>query len=161
MNDNGNAQRSDIQLISAYLHGDEKSFEELYFRYRKLLYGYLNNLCGNDSEADEVFSETWTRAIDNLSKYRDNGKFSAWLFRLAKNIFIDRIRRAHPERFTAIDDENMPDLPDDNAFSPDRELGASDTGKAIIDAINKLPQEQKDRRSLAIWYRARRAFLVN
>lgn len=141
MNDNG---KSDIQLINAYLKGDEKSFEELYFRYRKILYGYLNNLSGNQSEADEVFSETWTRVIDKLPKYRDDGKFSAWLFRMAKNIFIDRIRRRHPERFVAIDDENMIDLPDDNAFSPDRELGASDTGQAIIAAINQLPQEQKE-----------------
>ena len=141
MNDNG---KSDIQLINAYLKGDEKSFEELYFRYRKILYGYLNNLTGNQSEADEVFSETWTRVIDKLPKYRDDGKFSAWLFRMAKNIFIDRIRRRHPERFVAIDDENMIDLPDDSAFSPDRELGASDTGQAIIAAINQLPQEQKE-----------------
>ncbi len=143
MNDNG--QRSDIQLINAYLKGDEKSFEELYFRYRKPLYGYLNNmLMGNQSEADEVFSETWTRVIDKLPKYRDDGKFSAWLFRMAKNIFIDRIRRSHPERFVAIDDENMAELPDDNAFSPERELGASDTGKAIMTAINQLPKEQKE-----------------
>ena len=143
MNDNG--QRSDIQLINAYLKGDEKSFEELYFRYRKPLYGYLNNmLMGNQSEADEVFSETWTRVIDKLPKYRDDGKFSAWLFRMAKNIFIDRLRRSHPERFVAIEDENMAELPDDNAFSPERELGASDTGKAIMTAINQLPKEQKE-----------------
>lgn len=143
MNDNG--QRSDIQLINAYLKGDEKSFEELYFRYRKPLYGYLNNmLMGNQSEADEVFSETWTRVIDKLPKYRDDGKFSAWLFRMAKNIFIDRLRRSHPERFVTIDDENMAELPDGNAFSPERELGASDTGKAIMTAINQLPEEQKE-----------------
>ena len=141
---NENSQRSDIQLINAYLTGDEKSFEELYFRYRKTLYGYLNNLSGNQSEADEVFAETWTRVIDKLPKYRDDGKFSAWLFRMAKNIFIDRIRRNHPERFVAIDDENMAELPDDSAFSPERELGASDTGKAIMAAINQLPLEQRE-----------------
>jgi len=141
---NENSPRSDIQLINAYLKGDEKSFEELYFRYRKPLYGYLNNLSGNQSEADEVFAETWTKVIDKLAKYRDDGKFSAWLFRMAKNIFIDRIRRNHPERFVAIDDENMAELPDDNAFSPERELGASDTGKAIMAAIKQLPLEQRE-----------------
>ena len=139
--DNG---KSDIQLINAYLNGDEKSFEELYFRYRKMLYGYLNNLAGNQSEADEIFAETWTRVIDKLAKYRDDGKFSAWLFRMAKNIFIDRIRRSHPDRFVAIDDENMAELPDSKAFSPEEELGASDTGQAILTAINQLPPEQKE-----------------
>ena len=83
---------------------------------------------------------------DSGFQYRNtaDGKFSAWLFRMAKNIFIDRIRRNHPERFVAIDDENMAELPDDSAFSPERELGASDTGKAIMAAIKQLPLEQRE-----------------
>ena len=38
----------------------------------------------------------------------------------------------------------MAELPDDNAFSPERELGASDTGKAIMAAIKQLPLEQRE-----------------
>lgn len=142
---NNFAEKNDSELIRAYLKGDEHAFEQLYHRYRTMLYGYLNNMLQNNSaEVDEVFSETWTRVIDKLPGYRDDGKFSAWLFRVAKNIFIDRLRRFHPERFTAIDDENMPELPDDNALSPDRELGATDTGKAILAALAQLPDEQKE-----------------
>lgn len=139
------AEKSDRDLIDAYLQGDECAFETLYFRYRQILYSYLNNMLhGNQADADEIFSDTWKRVIDKLPSYRDEGKFSAWLFRLAKNIFIDRIRRYHPERYTAMDDENMPELPDDNAASPDRELNATDTGKAIMAAIDRLPEEQKE-----------------
>ncbi|MBR7107667.1 MAG: sigma-70 family RNA polymerase sigma factor [Lentisphaeria bacterium] len=138
-------EKSDRELIDAYLHGDEHAFETLYFRYRQMLYGYLNNMLhGNQAESDEVFADTWTRVIDKLPSYRDDGKFSAWLFRVAKNIFIDRIRRTRPESHSALDDENMPELPDDNAISPDRMLNASDTGKAIMDALNRLPEEQKE-----------------
>ena len=145
MEEQKSSNPGDAQLIAEYLDGNEKSFETLYYRYRKVLYGYLNNmLSGNQAEADEVFAETWTKVIDTLPRYRDEGKFSAWLFRLAKNIFIDRLRRNHPERFTSIDDENMAALPDDNAFSPDRTMGASDTGQAIMDAIAQLPAEQKE-----------------
>ena len=145
MDEQKDTTSSDAQLIAGYLDGDEKCFEMLYYRYRKVLYGYLNNmLAGNQAEADEVFAETWTKVIDKLPRYRDEGKFSAWLFRMAKNIFIDRIRRSHPERFMSIDDENMMTLPDDNAFSPDRTLGATDTGKAIMEAISQLPNEQKE-----------------
>ena len=142
---NNFAEKNDNQLISAYLNGDEHAFEQLYHRYRTMLYGYLNNMLQNNSaEVDEVFSETWIRIIDKLPGYRDDGKFSAWLFRVAKNIFIDRLRRFHPERFTAIDDENVPELPDGKTLSPDRELGATDTGKAILAALERLPEEQKE-----------------
>ena len=136
---------ADGDLISAYLAGDESAFETLFFRYRKMLYGYLNNmLSGNQSEADEVFAETWTKVIEKLPRYRDVGKFSAWLFRLARNIFIDRLRRIHPERFVTMDDENSPDLPDGNSFSPDRTLGASETGVMIARALEQLPPEQRE-----------------
>ena len=53
----------DAVLIHAYAEGDEKAFETLYYRYRQQLYGYLNNLTGGSSEADEVFSETWQKVI--------------------------------------------------------------------------------------------------
>ena len=137
--------KSDGELINAYLGGDERSFEELYFRYRKILYGYLNNLMPQDpAGADEVFAESWTKVINYLPRYRDDGKFSAWLFRMAKNVFIDRIRRSHPGRFVPVDDENTPELPDGKSSSPDLELGASDTGKMISAALEQLPAEQRE-----------------
>lgn len=141
----GKVETCDQELINAYLRGDESAFETLYFRYRQILYGYLNNMLrGNQAEADEIFAETWTKVIDKLATYRDDGKFSAWLFRVARNIFIDRLRKSHPERHAALDDENMPDLPDERAAAPDQELNASDTGRAILAALEKLPPEQKE-----------------
>lgn len=138
-------EKSDGELISAYLAGDEKSFEELYFRYRKLLYGYLNNLMqGDPAGADEVFSDCWVKVIDKLPGYREEGKFSAWLFRMAKNIFIDRVRQSHPGKFIPADDENTPELMDGKMRSPDTDIGASDIGRAISDALGKLPPEQKE-----------------
>lgn len=137
--------KSDAELIKSYLNGNEKSFEELYFRYRKLLYGYLSNLMqGDPAGVDEVFSDCWVKVIDKLPGYRDEGKFSAWLFRMAKNIFIDRIRQSHPGRFVPADDENTPELPDAKTRDPGEYLGAADIGKVIMTALEMLPPEQKE-----------------
>ena len=62
----------DMMLIQAYIAGDGKAFETLYYRYRQPLYGYLNNLTGKSCEADEVFSETWQKVIKKLPKYSQN-----------------------------------------------------------------------------------------
>lgn len=138
-------QPTDIELIKAYAKGDEKAFEILYYRYRKPLYGYLNNLAGNDgAEADEVFSETWQRVISKLPKYQDNGKFSAWLFRIARNIFIDRLRHNKPEKFVTLDADDSMELGKVTAFSPDRQLGSSDIGSMINNALDSLQPEQKE-----------------
>ena len=134
----------DIELIRAYANGDEKAFETLYYRYRQPLYGYLNNLTGQSSEADEVFSATWQKVINKLPKYQDNGKFSAWLFRIARNIFIDNLRRNKPERFVAVDAEDSIDLTESDNYSPDRQMGRGDISSAINAALDSLQPEQKE-----------------
>ena len=135
----------DADLIKAYRKGDEKAFETLYYRYRKPLYGYLNNLAGgNGSESDEVFAETWLRVIDKLPKYQDSGKFSAWLFRIARNIFIDHLRHNKPEKFVTIDAEDSSEVVEVTHVSPARQLGNRDISKAIARALESLQQEQKE-----------------
>ena len=135
----------DIMLIRAYADGDDKAFETLYYRYRKPLYGYLNNLAGNNyAEVDEIFAETWLRVIDKLPKYQDSGKFSAWLFRVSRNIFIDRLRHNKPDKFVTLDGEDSMELSETTAFSPDRELGTGDISKAISFALDQLQPEQKE-----------------
>ena len=81
---------TDNGLIKLFLKGDEYAFEVLYRRYRKVLYGFLNNLIRNPSTTDEIFEETWLKVIAKLDTYKDNGKFTAWLFRIARNTFYDR-----------------------------------------------------------------------
>ena len=73
-------EADDGALIAAFVRGDERAFEQLYGRYKRQLYGFLNNLIvDNPAEVDEVFEETWLRVLEKLPRYRDEGRFSAWL----------------------------------------------------------------------------------
>ena len=137
--------RADIELIRAFLRGDEGSFEELYHRYDRQLYGYLNNMIGNATEADEVFEETWFRVIEKLPEYRDEGRFSAWLFRMARNLFIDRMRRKSPERNSvSIDDDEPIPVAAPESRSPERIADAGDLSAVIDDAIARLSPELRE-----------------
>ena len=133
----------DMMLIQAYINGDERAFETLYRRYRKQLDGYLFNLLsGNTADADEIFAETWIKVIDKLPGYRDQGKFSAWLFRIARNVFIDTVRRS--KRFpVSLDDEEMPEQPDWSR-RPERDIEEQDTARVIEEALGELPREQRE-----------------
>ena len=134
----------DAGLLAAFCKGDEKAFETLYYRYRKLLYAYLNNLCaGNSAEADEVFEETWLKVIEKAPKYRDDGKFSAWLFRISRNLFIDRLRKYKPEMIADVEVEKVMEE-SVSEFSPDRVIGAEDTRKMISMALDGLQLEQRE-----------------
>ena len=133
----------DMVLIKAYTAGNERAFEVLYRRYRKQLYGYLYNLMsGNAAEAEEVFEETWIKVIDKLPSYRDQGKFSAWLFRVARNIFIDTVRR-NKRSALPLESGDLPDVPDWSR-RPERELEDQETAAIIAGALDQLPADQKE-----------------
>ena len=134
----------DIQLIKLFCHGDELAFETLYIRYRKNLYGFLNNMTKDNATADDVFSETWLKVIDNLPKYRDNGKFSAWLFRVARNVFYDKCRKRKSCSEVEFNDVVLDEVIAENLPEPDREMDSEELGKWIQKGVEALPEEQKE-----------------
>ena len=135
---------TDQQLIRMFLKGDETAFENLYMRYKKALYGFLNNLIKNSADADEIFSDTWIKVIDQLPRYHDNGKFSAWLFRIARNAFYDRCRRRSTAGEVEFDDAILDETMTALVPSPDRAMGSEELGKLILDGLDELQVEQRE-----------------
>ena len=137
---------ADGELIAAFAHGDEQAFGQLYERYKRQLYGFLNHLIvDNPSEVDEVFEETWLRILDKLPKYHDEGRFSAWLFRVARNLFIDRVRKNRKlSGPLELDAEDTPPLPGPASLEPDQDFELGEVGNVIALAVEKLPVEQRE-----------------
>ena len=134
----------DPELIKLFIKGNETAFETLYFRYRKNLYGFLNNMISDRCMADEVFEDTWLKVIDNIDKYRDDGKFSAWLFKVARNIFYDKCRRKKTMPEVELDEAILDETMTSKYPEPDRSMNADELGKYIAQGINELPTEQKE-----------------
>lgn len=70
--------------------------EALFDRYRMPLYGFLLRSCGEPAEAEELTQEVFRRAVEAERRYDERGEGRAWLFRIARNLLIDRARRAAP-----------------------------------------------------------------
>ena len=136
---------SDWQLIKSFRSGNEAAFEILYERHRNRLYAFLNHLTGNTGDADEVFAETWVRVIDKLDRYRDDGKFSAWLFRVARNIFWDKCRRKTRNGEIHFDEEFAMDEQFGSAKTdPSAVLNSGDIGREINAALQLLTPVQRE-----------------
>lgn len=136
---------ADAVLIKKFLSGDERSFEVLYNRYKRQLYGFLNNLVGPGAECDEVFEETWLRVVDRLPKYRDDGRFGAWLFRIGRNLFYDRLRRTRQEREQiSLDTEEPPQVSAPAGSGPSERLDLDEVENLVMAAVSKLPEELKE-----------------
>lgn len=137
---------SDFDLIQGYLAGNETDFETLYYRHHKRLYGYLNNLLpGRSAEVDDLFQQTWLRVIAQLPKYREQGFFAAWLFRIGHNLMIDRLRRSRKDRLLIeLDREDMPEIEAPPGEEPWRMVDEIELKGVIGEALQGLPLEQRE-----------------
>ena len=82
---------TDAHLITAHLSGDPEALPTLIARHRDPLMGFLAARVGTDAE--DLYQETWNRAVTALPRYRDQGTFRAWLLQIARRLIIDHHRR--------------------------------------------------------------------
>lgn len=137
---------SDRELIEGYRNGEIAALEDLVTKYRRQLFGYILNMTGNSSEADDVFQEVWLRVIRKLSLYNEKN-FLGWLVRIAHNIVIDRYRRKKP--VVSLDketDEGQSLMATVVAKDGDPEKNAQmgEVGTHIAEAVAQLPDDQKE-----------------
>ncbi|MCC6600311.1 MAG: sigma-70 family RNA polymerase sigma factor [Crocinitomicaceae bacterium] len=85
---------TDRQLVDAYMKGNEDAFHELLVRYKSRVYSKIMMYVKNRAVAEDIFQDTFVRAIQALKEgnYNEEGKFSAWIMRIAHNLCIDYFR---------------------------------------------------------------------
>ena len=85
---------ADEKLVSLYSSGNNEAFDVLLARYKDKLYSYILFAVHNADVADDIFQETFVRAIMTIrqGRYREDGKFYAWLTRISHNLIIDQFR---------------------------------------------------------------------
>jgi len=85
---------SDLKLARRAQKGDRQALEALYERYKERLLGYLHKMLGDRPAAEDVFHDVWIKVMNSLPNYRPTqGSFRPWLFRVAANASVDRLRR--------------------------------------------------------------------
>ena len=85
----------DEQLVSLYANGENGAFDVLLQRHQGRVFSYIMNIVKDKDLADDLFQETFVKAIVtiNQGRYTENGKFPAWITRIAHNLIIDYFRQ--------------------------------------------------------------------
>ena len=86
---------TDEQLAMLYVKGNNSAFDELLSRTQSKLFTYIMFVVHDHDLADDIFQETFVKAITKLQKgeYTDSGKFQFWLTRIAHNALMDWYRQ--------------------------------------------------------------------
>ena len=102
---------TDEELVVSYAEGNNCAFEILLSRHKQSLFSYILYRVRNRDLADDIFQDTFIKAILTIKqgRYTENGKFRAWITRIAHNLIVDCFRQERNEN-TVSNDEYEFDL---------------------------------------------------
>lgn len=102
---------TDEELVVLYAQGNNAAFDALLNRHKSGMHSYIYFMVRNKELAEDIFQETFVKVIMTIKqgRYTENGKFKAWITRIAHNLVIDSIRQERNEN-TVSNDEVEVDL---------------------------------------------------
>jgi len=101
--------RTTNQLLRLH-HGDEAAFAELVSDWETPLLFYLRRLVRSEEDAWDLLQETWIKVLRKYHTIKNPDQFSSWVYRIARNTAITKLRKNSPEELLA-EEDSFDDLP--------------------------------------------------
>lgn len=139
---------TDDALVNLYLKGNNSAFDILLERYKDRLYYYIFFIVRSRELAEDIFQETFVKAIVTLQqgRYQSDGKFSAWITRIAHNLVIDQFRQERNENVVS-NDESEVDLLNSTSLAEgnvEMQMVNEQVLKDVRALIDELPDCQRE-----------------
>ena len=141
-------ERSDERLIALYVDGNNEAFDVLIDRHKDRVYSYMLHYVKNPELADDIFQETFVKAIVTIkqNRYVENGRFSAWITRIAHNLIFDYFRKEKSENLQSTDagDINILNRKELSEATVEDHIILSQIETDIHRLIMALPENQRE-----------------
>ncbi|MEO9899422.1 sigma-70 family RNA polymerase sigma factor [Nisaea sp.] len=128
---------SDNELLCLVADGGEIAFDRLVLRHQGPISAFAYRMLGNQSDAEDISQETFGRVWSHAPRWSPNGKAKSWIYRIAHNLCIDRLRA----RRSTVDiaDQEI----EDSTPGPEQTLARKRTETNVRDAVDLLPERQR------------------
>jgi RNA polymerase sigma-70 factor, ECF subfamily len=132
-----------LQAVAQAQAGDRRAFEAIYERFADPLFRYLYARCADACMAEELMGELWLRVVEHLPGFRfadgaPETVFSAWLYRIARNLVTDSYRRRLPAALP------VPETLPSSEASPIDQVIASEEQREIHAAMQGLSPDHRE-----------------
>jgi len=100
---------TDDELVVLYAQGNNSAFDSLLNRYKSSVHSYIYYIVRDRDLTEDIFQETFVKVIVTIKqgRYTENGKFKAWIMRIAHNLIIDNFRQERNENSISNDEVNV------------------------------------------------------
>ena len=146
---NNYKDKSDEQLITLYVDGNNEAFDALLERHKDRVFVYITHSVKNPDMADDIFQETFVKVITKLQhgQYTDSGKFQFWVTRIAHNVIMDWYRAQRNEHIVEpTEDNDLQNLRGASVLDTYREteLVNEQVLRDVKKMMNALPAPQRE-----------------
>lgn len=139
-------QAQENAWIDASQRGDTPAFNSLVLKWEKVIYNLALRMLRDREEAAETTQEIFLSAYRNIRRFRKGSRFSTWLYRIAVNHCITRIRRRPPGIHISLESDETAAKPPVQLTVPgpqDSELLRSEEWRMVRNALALLPADQR------------------
>src|SRR5688572_23089739 len=144
------SQMDDAGLLAALQAGELGAFNALVARHQRSLINFFYHLCWDRQGAEDGAQEVFLRVYSHLDSYEPQAKFTTFLFRIARNLWIDRMRTAAVhgkplslEASSGGEGRALQERVASRVQTPVEILAREEQQDALRRAIDQLPEEQK------------------
>lgn len=134
-------------LVSALRRGDTEAFSQVFEAHSDQIFRLAFGILKSEDDAEGVVQDTFLTFFRRLEQFEARSRLSTWLYRVAYNLSIDRLRKMRPteplvdEFHIAEADDFMPIVIVDWNFAPETILSEKETHRVLGEAIDALPQK--------------------
>jgi RNA polymerase sigma-70 factor (ECF subfamily) len=141
-------EMTDDQLISSYRSGNGEDFKVLIDKYKNPIFLFALRMTGNKGDAEDVAQETFVKLWRTLERYREGANFKAWIFAIARNTAIDKLRKKKSNVFSDFDMEDgknwITETFSDPDSIPEELIARAEQNNLLEKALAELPKPDQE-----------------
>jgi len=141
--------KGETYLVQKCKQGDVEAFEVILKIYEKKIYNFAYRMLGDKEDAMDTTQEVFIKVYKSINTFKGNSSFSTWLFKIAKNVCIDYLRKNGKARICSldktikIDGEEIKKETPDTSNLPEEIIKRKELQRVVHKAIARLPEKYK------------------
>lgn len=136
-------ERSDHDLMLAVRDGEIARLGDLFERHHRQLYGFFLRLTGQRALSEDLVQLVFYRILKYRHTYRNEGKFSAWMYHLGRRVLADHYRKHKPQQVYGVEGAELDQIPAEDSDSSEQAAQQDDL-QLMKKAFGLLPLDQRE-----------------
>ncbi len=141
----------DSGVVSAFLEGESRAFDELVNRYQNRLLNFVYRTTGDRERAEDLVQEVFVRVYRHIHRFDRSRKFSTWIYTIASNLAKNELRNRSRNPLVLFqtirrnwEDDDRPLQFEDPGTRPDDLYRKRHLREVVEDAVEKLPPHHRN-----------------